>query len=127
MPAKTGPKGPSRLTDVVVTDIRSRRVGGASLRVIAAATGVSTDSVRRALPPVPVAGKPADSATVGGVPTAGNEDALTSQDTTKVVPVLAAPADRSGQRRHQPQRRGPDRAPGPPTHTAGHHRDRRTV
>ncbi len=50
MPAKTGPKGPSRLTDVVVTDIRSRRVGGASLRVIAAATGTrypGTDLVLR--------------------------------------------------------------------------------
>jgi hypothetical protein len=33
----------------VVADIRSRRRGGASLRAIAAAVGVSTFSVRRAL------------------------------------------------------------------------------
>ncbi len=99
VPAKTGPKGPSRLTAAVVADIRSRRAGGASLRVIAAAVGVSTDSVRRALPPAPVAGKPADSATVTGVPTV--EDAPTNQSTTKavpVLPVLPAPANRSGER-----------------------------
>src|SRR5664280_1817509 len=47
---KRGPKGPSRLTPEVVADIRSRRRGGASLRAIAAAVGVSTFSVRRALP-----------------------------------------------------------------------------
>ena len=96
VPAKSGPKGPSRLTADVVADIRSRRAGGANLRVIAAAVGVSTDSVRRALPPAPVAGKPADSATVTGVPTV--EDAPTNQSTTKAVPVLPDPADRSGER-----------------------------
>ena len=47
---KRGPKGPSRLTPEVVADIRGRRRGGASLRAIAAAVGVSTNSVRRALP-----------------------------------------------------------------------------
>src|ERR1019366_5794786 len=46
---KRGPKGPSRLTPDVVADIRSRRRGGASLRAIATAVGVSTFSVRRAL------------------------------------------------------------------------------
>src|SRR5450756_916078 len=46
---KRGPKGPSRLTPDVVADIASRRRGGASLRAIAAAVGVSTFSVRRAL------------------------------------------------------------------------------
>jgi len=46
---KRGPKGPSRLTPEVVADIRVRRLGGASLRAIAAAVGVSTFSVRRAL------------------------------------------------------------------------------
>ena len=50
VPAKTGPKGPSALTPAVVARIRARRTAGASLRAIAAAVGVSTDSVRRALP-----------------------------------------------------------------------------
>src|SRR5674476_260795 len=50
VPARSGPKGPSRLTAAVIADIRGRRAAGASLRAIAAAVGVSTDSVRRALP-----------------------------------------------------------------------------
>ena len=50
VPARSGPKGPSRLTAAVIADIRGRRRAGASLRAIAAAVGVSTDSVRRALP-----------------------------------------------------------------------------
>src|SRR5665647_2383693 len=50
--ARSGPKGPSRLTAAVVADIRGRRAAGASLRAISAAVGVSTDSVRRALQPV---------------------------------------------------------------------------
>lgn len=50
VPAKTGPKGPSALTPAVVARTRARRTAGQSLRAIAAAVGVSTDSVRRALP-----------------------------------------------------------------------------
>src|SRR5665647_3137824 len=59
VPDKRGPKGPSRLTDDMVVDIRARRAGGASLRAIAAADGVSTNTVRRALPaPAPEAASP---------------------------------------------------------------------
>src|ERR1035437_7262167 len=47
---KRGPKGPSRLNQEVVADIRARRRSGASLRTIAAAVGVSEATVRRALP-----------------------------------------------------------------------------
>src|SRR5680860_1549266 len=50
VPDKRGPKGPSRLTDDMVADICARRAGGASLRAIAAAVGVSTNTVQRALP-----------------------------------------------------------------------------
>src|SRR5664280_3461504 len=50
VPDKRGPKGPSRLTDDLAADIRGRRTRGASIRAIAAAVGVSTDTVRRALP-----------------------------------------------------------------------------
>src|SRR5680860_246415 len=50
VPGKRGPKGPSRLSHEVVADIRARRTGGASLRAIARAVGVSEASVRRALP-----------------------------------------------------------------------------
>jgi transposase len=47
---KRGPKGPSRLSQEVVADIRARRRSGASLRTIAAAVGVSEATVRRAQP-----------------------------------------------------------------------------
>src|SRR5665647_1106892 len=49
VPDKRGPKRASKLTPSVIADIRGRRQTGASLRAVAAATGVSTGSVRRAL------------------------------------------------------------------------------
>jgi len=52
VPDKHGPKRASKLTPSVIADIRARRQTGASLRAVAAATGVSTGSVRRALTPV---------------------------------------------------------------------------
>src|SRR5665648_455629 len=51
VPDKRGPKGASKLTASVIADIRARRQAGASLRAVAAATGVSTGSVCRALTP----------------------------------------------------------------------------
>jgi Homeodomain-like domain len=80
---KRGPKGPSRLTADMVVDIRGRRTGGATSRAIAAAVGVSINTVRRALP-APVA-------TTRGVhaqPQAAAAD----------VPVLPPAADRAGER-----------------------------
>ena len=103
--ARSGPKGPSRLTAAVVADIRGRRAAGASLRGIAAAVGVSTDSVRRALPPaarkaatneeVP----PPTSATAAltQAPTVEHA-AAQSDDPAPDLPVLPAPADRAGER-----------------------------
>src|SRR5450631_2834647 len=79
---KRGPKGPSRLTPEMVADIGTRRAGGASLRAIAAATGVSTFSVRRAL----------------AEPTAEPAPAARAQAPCRVVPVLPEPADRTGER-----------------------------
>ena len=82
---KRGPKGPSRLTPEVVADIRGRRRGGASLRAIAAAVGVSTNSVRRALPqPTPQ-------------PVAPTRESGPNADAA-VLPMLPDPADRSGER-----------------------------
>src|SRR5665648_214530 len=46
---KRGPKGPSRLSDDMVADIRARRSGGATLQAVADAVGVSVTTVRRAL------------------------------------------------------------------------------
>jgi hypothetical protein len=103
--ARSGPKGPSRLTAAVVADIRGRRAAGASLRAIAAAVGVSTDSVRRALQPV--AQKAATSDEVLGATRAtgavtqapaGEHRAAQGDDRAPDLPVLPPAADRCGER-----------------------------
>jgi len=48
-PAKPGPKRPSKLTEGTVEEIRRRRAEGASMDEVAAAVGVSRNSVSRAL------------------------------------------------------------------------------
>jgi hypothetical protein len=102
--ARSGPKGPSRLTAAVVADIRGRRAAGASLRGIAAAVGVSTDSVRRALPPAAHAAAndevpPATSATAAltQAPTV-EHTAAPGDDPAPDLPVLPAPVDRDSER-----------------------------
>ena len=91
---RTGPKGPSKLTDPVVTQVRERRARGESLRVIAAAVGISTGSVRRALPgeestsvPESVAGDLRGDAVADPTPTPHVE-----------LPVLPEPAARLADR-----------------------------
>src|ERR1019366_10725360 len=102
--AGSGPKGPSRLTAAVVTDIRGRRAAGASLRGIAAAVGVSTDSVRRALPPAAQAAvndevPPATSTTAALTQAPAVEHtAAPGDDPAPDLPVLPAPVDRAGER-----------------------------
>jgi transposase len=80
---KRGPKGPSRLTPEVVADIR-RRQDGASLRAVAAAVGVSTFSVRRALP---------EATPEQAIPTEEPQPGPKAD-----LPVLAAPAGREVER-----------------------------
>jgi transposase len=58
--ARPGPKGPSKLSEQVVGQIRDRRKREQSLRQIATAVGVSTASVRRAL------AEPAENGAGGG-------------------------------------------------------------
>ena len=48
-PAKRGPKGPSKLSGDTVAEIRRRRASGVSMDEVAAAVGVSRNSVSRAL------------------------------------------------------------------------------
>jgi hypothetical protein len=122
VPARSGPKGPSRLTAAVVADIRARRRAGASLRAIAAAVQVSTDSVRRALPaapkqPMATSTDVADQDDQDDVAGGGDVDDADSDDRGDAdsddvddadggdrgdagadLPVLPAPADRSGER-----------------------------
>src|ERR1035437_8579079 len=50
---KRGPKGPSRLTDDMVADIRGRRSGGATLQAVAGGVGGAGTTVRGARAPPP--------------------------------------------------------------------------
>ena len=59
VPARRGPKGASKLTPELAERIAGLDAAGATLREIAAATGVSTFSVRNALGRVGPAGRPA--------------------------------------------------------------------
>src|ERR1035437_7868940 len=101
---KRGPKGPSRLSQELVADIRRRRRSGASLRAIATAVGVSEATVRRALP-----SGSQGAATTGDVDAGSDQgdDACAAGDSGDVgagecaavdLPVLPPPADRSAQR-----------------------------
>jgi hypothetical protein len=82
---KRGPKGPSRLSDDMVADIRARRSGGATLQAVADAVRVSVTTVRRAL-----------AAPTTAEPMKQEQD----QPPAAVVdlPVLPAPADRDAER-----------------------------
>src|SRR5580692_1345279 len=96
VPARRGPKGASKLTPQLAERIAGLDAAGATLREIAAATGVSTFSVRNALGRVApggqhaVAGAAAESAGLA----AGDDDAGQGA----VVPVLPDPVRRDGER-----------------------------
>ncbi len=101
VPARRGPKGASKLTAGTVTRIRELDAAGKSLREIAAATGVSTFSVRNALgrvAPQPAAdgaaGRPAGS---GEEADAGGPDGASVAGDER-LPVLPDPVPREGER-----------------------------
>ena len=94
VPARRGPKGASKLTAQVVERIAGLDAAGATLREIAAVTGVSTFSVRNALGRVPSAGRSAaDVAGEGAGLDAGDDDGGHG-----AVPVLPDPVPRDGER-----------------------------
>jgi transposase-like protein len=86
VPARRGPKGASKLTPELAARITALDAAGATLREIAAATGVSTFSVRNALGRVASGRRPAAGA---AEQVAGDDDA---------VPVLPDPVPRDGER-----------------------------
>jgi len=94
--SRRGPKGASKLIPELAARIRELDAAGATLSEIAAATGVSTFSVRNALGRVASGGRPAaaGAAADSGVLVAGDDDA--GQDA--VVPVLPDPVPRDGER-----------------------------
>jgi Transposase protein/Helix-turn-helix domain len=93
VPARRGPKGASKLTPQLVQRIAGLDAAGATLSEIAAATGVSTFSVRNALGRVAAGGRPAATADSGGLVTGDDE-----QRPGTAVPVLPDPVPRDGDR-----------------------------
>ena len=95
VPARRGPRGASKLTPELAERIAGLDAAGATLREIAAATGVSTFSVRNALGRVASGGRPAAGAAAGiAGPGAGDDDAGQGA----VVPVLPDPVPRDAER-----------------------------
>jgi transposase-like protein len=93
VPARRGPKGASKLTPQLVQRIAGLDAAGAALSEIAAATGVSTFSVRNALGRVAAGGRPAAAADSGGLVTGDDEERPGT-----AVPVLPDPVPRDGER-----------------------------
>ena len=95
VPARRGPKGASKLTPELVERIAGLDAAGKTLREIAAATGVSTFTVRNALGRVPSSGQPAaaGAAEDSAGPVAGDDDAGQG-----AVPVLPDPVPRDAER-----------------------------
>ena len=93
VPSRRGPKGASKLTPELVERITALDAAGATLREIAAATGVSTFSVRNALGRVAAGGRPAAAEGSGG-PVAGDDE----EGLEAAVPVLPDPVPRDGER-----------------------------
>ncbi len=80
---RLGPKGPSKLTDAKRAEIQALRGQGLALLAVAERTGVSTDTVRRAL-----TGPPASAPTPKAAEPSGVSE----------LEPLARPADRSAER-----------------------------
>ena len=94
VPARRGPKGASKLTPELAERIAGLDAAGATLREIAAATGVSTFSVRNALGRVASGGRPAAGRRSAAGRDAGDGDAGQGA----AVAVLPDPVPRDGER-----------------------------
>ena len=94
VPARRGPKGASKLTPELAERIAGLDAAGATLRQIAAATGVSTFTVRNALGRVPAGGQPAAAGVTAGE--GAGPDAGDGEGTA--VPVLPDPVPRDAER-----------------------------
>ena len=96
VPSRRGPKGASKLTRELAARIRDLDAAGATLGEIAAATGVSTFSVRNALGRVTARGQGAVAGAAGG--SGGLVAGEDEQDLGAAVPVLPDPVPRDGER-----------------------------
>ena len=103
VPQRTGPRRASKLTPELVSSIAVLRAQGLSLRAIGERVAVSEASVRRALAENSPAGTETETgypATVSGVESdpGGQTTSTPAMVCGDVVPVLADPVDRSGER-----------------------------
>ena len=96
VPARRGPKGASKLTPQLAARIAELDAAGATLREIAAATGVSTFSVRNALGRVASAGQHAVAGAAGD--SAGLDPGDGEEGPAAAVPVLPDPVRRDDER-----------------------------
>jgi transposase-like protein len=96
VPSRRGPKGASKLTPQLAARIAGLDAAGATLREIAAATGVSTFSVRNALGRVASAGQHPVAGAAEDSPGPGAGDG--EQGLGVAVPVLPDPVRRDGER-----------------------------
>jgi transposase len=96
VPVRRGPKGASKLTPQLAERIAGLDAAGATLSEIAAATGVSTFSVRNALGRVAARGQDTAAGTAAGSASlvAGDDE----QRPGAAVPVLPDPVPRDGER-----------------------------
>jgi hypothetical protein len=95
IPARRGPKRASKLTPQLVERIAGLDAAGQTLREIAAATGVSTFSVRNALGRVASGGRPA---AARAAENSGGLDGGDDDGAQGAVPVLPDPVPRDGER-----------------------------
>lgn len=95
VPAKRGPKGPSKVTDEVIAQARELRAGGASYASIAAAVDLAETTVRRVL-----TGSTTATASTDGdeEPDLADTDVDADRDTGVQVPLLPEPTDRGSDR-----------------------------
>ena len=96
VPARRGPKRASKLTPELAARIRELDAAGATLAEIAAATGVSTFSVRNALGRVAARGLPA--AAGAAEDSAGLDAGSGEEGPGAAVPMLPDPVPRDGER-----------------------------
>src|SRR5579859_2983494 len=96
VPSRRGPKGASKLTPELVERIAGLDAAGATLSEIAAATGVSTFSVRNALGRVPAGGRSV--AVEAAAESAGLVAGEDEQRPDAAVAVLPDPVPRDGER-----------------------------
>lgn len=98
VPAKTGPKGPSKVTDEVAAQMVSRRAAGETLEQIAQALGVSEFAVRQGLKRLTRHQDSGPEVSPGAETTPVADPGPELEPSASVLPVLPAPVPRTVER-----------------------------